>query len=446
MAVERYNYERLAVKNEGFDASRFIDLTKITTRLAYDPQKQPTNNIRALLYSFYPEDKASAGHHAFALFSLLHEQCKAQGMSDGFNDLSQKLDSQCGTIDLANGKLRFLDKGGNLMGEFVLSSAQLSEQSQRVAPAPLQAPSPEAARKLAEELAQAAEKRKRKADEIAERTKEALKEALPDFQPGSLKRPKLEVHTFRFPPSYFKNTGKAPLLVDVKSVGETVCAGWATEYLRYTLGNKAIQQYQLENKAAWEVKQTLTATNAVKTDFSLGNFLQIHRDKIALTVRVRYPNGKSKTLVGEAAKQSPYYQLNFRKFIRAASPEKFPPRLITLYYHGTRRNKDIIAANRERGVDSRNSHIVVNLGEGRKALQVAAFTSAEKPKSVADIVWINFPNANRRYDWMFLESTKTNLSKVYLNGEQLSYRVASFIGKTVQRQLYSQQICSSGRM
>lgn len=447
MAVERYPYDAMAAKEANADTSKFVDLSTARGSVEYNPGKQPTNNIRALLYTFYPKDKITAYAHALKIFLALHEQCKALGMKDGFNDLSQQLDERCRSIEIEHGRIRFTGDEGKLIGEFVIvagADASASAAKERPASAPAGpivntghhdsalegikiTPLPSAAEVLAE--------RNKRAAEIAARTRAALAMAMPDLEPAALKRPKLAGSRFRLPPDFYKQNGKAPPLLDPKGLEEhVICARWATAFLRQYLGDK-VSEFRLEGSDAWHIKQRMLAatvrgappgTKAVKVDYSLNNFLEIRGGRIELGITVVYNKGRRVKLHGEKARQSPYYGMFYRRFMKAAAPVKYPPGLITLYFHGTHSNPAIIEANVRDGANSKNSHVVVNLGEGKKSLDTGRFSSSEERKKVGEVVWANFPNAQRKFDWMLLENQKTRASRIFLNGEQLRYQGGEF--------------------
>lgn len=404
-AREQYDYGALNRRiNRGYDLYEFADLRGISgLKGAYSKDKSPTVNIQDFLKErVYNGDEEKAKHHAFDVYHAIHEQALARGHKSGFNDFALEMRDRTAFIEIQDGKIRFLDAAGELVGEFDAASSRRTDLRDRQV-----------------------EKR----EDVKKRTELSLRDVLPGFEHQTLAVPDYHSNAFRLSPEILKNSGE-PFELLSEDAKETVCAAYATEVLRYYIGSKAIRDFRIEGKDAWEIKRTLVNRGAAVPAASMNQFFEIKNGRPVLSFVVRLPNGKFIRVRGQKAKETPYYGSLFRKFYRsAAAIPNYPPSLVTLFYHGTHFSQTIVEANRERGADSLNSHVAVNLGEGRKYLNLGVFEGPSKPKRVRDVVHDNFSYAPENLHWMFLDGKadpKERRSRVYLNGEQLFYRNGNF--------------------
>ncbi len=401
---EQYDYGALNRRiNRRYDFFEFTDLRGISgLKSVYSKSKSPTENIQDfLLKQIYSGDAKKAKHHAFDVYHAIHEQALLRGYAHGFNDFALEVRDRTASMEIHEGKIRFLDADGKPVGEFEASSSLRTDLRER---------------------------RIERRTEVKEETKLSLRELLPGFEHQSLRVPDYHPNNFRLSTDMLKNFGE-PFELISDNAKETVCAAYATEVLRYYMGSKFVRDMKIEGKDAWELKRTLLNRNGASVASSMNQFFETASGRPVLSFVVKLPNGKFIRVRGQKAKETPYYGSLFRKFYRAAASSNYPPSLITLYYHGTHFNQTIVEANRERGAESLNSHVTVNLGEGRKYLNLGVFQSPSRPKSVREVVLANFNYAHPGLHWMFLDGKadpKERRSRVYLNGEQLFYRNGNF--------------------
>lgn len=396
--------------NSTLPKNKLADLSALNVFAEYDQSESLTNNLEQFLkdnaYNGEGENPKLAYNHAVLLTRLIHEQCLVKGISEGLNDFKKDLEANCVAFEISGGKLFFYDADRSVIQEF--DTEELFS---------LSGEEPKGTTR-----ADLSKLRKQNIVAIAARS-------LGDIFPGMRKMrmpvlPKIPLPPFKLPVSAFRETGNPPLLLDLRaSRGETICSGYVIEFIRYYFGNDWIYKHQLENTDAWEIRNKLLLKEraSIKIDASLNSMLVEEEGKFTVAVTVQN-DGERERLVGDDAKNSAVYQNGFYDFLdSAAKMPSHPPGLISLYFHGTRTNESIMRANSE-GNDSHNSHIAVNLGLGKKKLNIGSSPGT----NVFDIVRQNFPQSKSQFSWMMIQSGETEKSRVYLNGTPLIFRDDEF--------------------